>query len=341
MNMRLLPPPLIEVADLSHSVLASGWLSRRPTLRILSDLSFRVSEGEMLGIVGESGCGKSTLARLLAGLDRPSTGRITVAGTDPAPRNRMAYRKSRSQLQYVFQDPMSALNPRLTIGYQVAEGIRTHLMAEDSRAKAREWLSRVGLTRDYAERYPHQLSGGQRQRAVIARALAVEPAFTVFDEPVSALDVSVQAQVLNLLADLRRQLGLTGVFISHDLRVVRYICDRIAVMYLGQIVELGTADEVFHDPRHPYSQALIGALLNPDPGAPRRRKALVGGPPDISAPPPGCRFHPRCPRATQLCRETPPVLARACDGRQVACHHDQIGAPPAAIPAARIKAVAQ
>ncbi|WP_420326553.1 ABC transporter ATP-binding protein [Mameliella sp.] len=341
MTMRLLPPPLIEVADLSQSVPAGGWMFRRPPLRILCDLSFRVSEGEMLGIVGESGCGKSTLARLLAGLDRPSAGRITVAGTDPAPRNRLAYRKSRSRLQYVFQDPMSALNPRLTIGYQVAEGIRTHRVAEDPQAKAREWLSRVGLGRDHAERYPHQLSGGQQQRAVMARALAVEPVFTVFDEPVSALDVSVQAQVLNLLADLRRQLGLTGVFISHDLRVVRYISDRIAVMYLGQIVELGTADEVFHDPRHPYSQALIGALLSPDPGAPRRRKALVGGPPDISAPPPGCRFHPRCPRATQLCREAPPVLTRARDGRQVACHHDQTGALPSTPQAARAKVMAQ
>ncbi|MAC78684.1 MAG: peptide ABC transporter ATP-binding protein [Rhodobacteraceae bacterium] len=311
--------PLVNVDALSFSAPSGKGLFRRPGLQILNDLSFRVGQGEMLGLVGESGCGKSTLGRLLAGLDRPTTGTITVAGEDPAPTSRRAFRQSRSRLQYVFQDPMSALNPRLKIGYQIAEGIRAHAISDAPQTSALEWLEGVGLSGAHAARYPHQLSGGQRQRVVIARALSVDPLFTVFDEPVSALDVSIQAQVLNLLADLRQRLSLTGVFISHDLRVVRYVSDRIAVIYLGEIVEIGPADAVFHTPLHPYSQALIGALLGTAPQSPRRPR-LTGAPPDISAPPTGCRFHPRCPLAMARCRDTAPPPRRTHDGRQVSCH---------------------
>ncbi|WP_428925787.1 ABC transporter ATP-binding protein [Marinibacterium sp. SX1] len=319
------PPPLVDVTALRFAAPGTGRLIRRPGPQILNGMSFRVARGEMLGVVGESGCGKSTLGRLLAGLDRPTAGHVTVGGDDPAPRGRRAYRQSRARLQYVFQDPMSALNPRLTIGYQIAEGLRAHGLAADPGRAALHWLERVGLSAAHAARYPHQLSGGQRQRVVIARALSVDPLFTVFDEPVSALDVSVQAQVLNLLAELRRELGLTGVFISHDLRVVRYVSDRIAVIYLGEIVEIGPADAVFHHPLHPYSRALIGALLSPAPGTARRSR-LTGTPPDISAPPPGCRFHPRCPWAMDRCRVEAPAPRPAGDGRQVSCHLDR---PPA------------
>ncbi|MEO1089736.1 MAG: ABC transporter ATP-binding protein [Pseudomonadota bacterium] len=297
-----------------------GSWARRRVVHAVDDVDLDIHSGEMLGIVGESGCGKSTLGRLLIGLDRPTGGRITIDGAPLPTGVGPAFRRSRKQLQYVFQDPLSALNPRLTIGFQIEEVLRVHRLARQPATRAIALLDAVGLGPEHGERYVHQLSGGQRQRALVARTLAVEPGLVIFDEPVSALDLSVQAQMIDLIAMLRRRLGLTGVFISHDLRVVRYVSDRIAVMYLGRIVEIGAADEVFHQPLHPYTQALLGALLSLDPERRRGPRRLLGDPPDPFEHPPGCSFHPRCPQAAEVCRRTTPGLSRLADGRLAACH---------------------
>lgn len=298
------------------------WLGRKSTLRAVDDVSVAVAKGATLGVVGESGCGKSTLGRLLLGMLPPTRGEVRFAGEPIETRESAAWRLARRRMQMIFQDPLGALDRRISIGGQVAEPLAIHGIGDDAERRRRvaQVLGAVGLAPQLAERYPHELSGGQRQRAVIARALVVEPELIVCDEPVSALDVSIQAQVVNLLRMLQRRLGVTYVFISHDLKVVHHLSHEIAVMYLGRIVEQGTRDRLFARPEHPYTRALIAAVPVPDPERRRERILLAGDPPSPLAIPSGCRFHSRCPHATSLCREVDPPLAALPDGHRVACH---------------------
>ena len=281
--------PLVRVRDLKkHYPVRRGLLRRQVgTIAAVDGLSFTVGRGETLALVGESGCGKTTVGRTLLRLLEPTAGRATFDGTDLFALRGDALRAMRRRVQIVFQDPYSSLDPRMTVGASVAEGIEIHGLAKGAavRTRVEALLAEVGLDPSYADKYPHEFSGGQRQRIGIARALAVEPQFIVCDEPVSALDVSVQAQVLNLLADLQRARGLSYLFIAHDLAVVRQLAHRVAVMYLGRIVELGPTEEVLAHPRHPYTQALLSSVPEPDPGARRLRVVLAGEPPNPSAPP--------------------------------------------------------
>ena len=296
----------------------------RPALHAVQDVSLEVRRGETLGIVGESGCGKSTLARMLVGLDRPGEGAIRFGGEDVTALRGEARRGLARRIQYVFQDPLSSLNPRKTIR-QILEAPLRHLLAmpgEDRKARLEELMDAVRLRPEFLERYPHEFSGGQAQRIGIARALAAAPDLIVLDEPVSALDVSVQAQILNVLQDLKRRFALTYVFISHDLAVVESVSDRVAVMYFGRIVENGPAEHLFRRPAHPYTRLLFSAA--PVPG----EKSIVGEEtiaelPDPLAPPPGCAFAPRCARASERCRRERPALATGSDGA-FACHHPLI-----------------
>ncbi len=319
--------PLLEVRDL-----AVHFPVRRPTLlggqrlvvRAVDGVSFHLDRGETLGLVGESGCGKSTTARAIAGLYRPTAGRIVFAGQDLTALAPDAMRALRRRLQIVFQDPFSSLNPRITVGAIVGEPLVIHGIG--GRAERAErvaaLLELVGLQREHLARYPHEFSGGQRQRIAIARALATSPDLLVLDEPVSALDVSVQAQILRLLADLQQRLGLTYLLIAHDLAVVGQMCQRVAVMYLGQIVEMSARDDLYRRPLHPYTRALLAAAPVPDPVRERRRPRLVlaGEVPSPLRPPTGCRFHPRCPLAVDRCRVEPPALRELAPGHVVACH---------------------
>lgn len=292
---------------------------RASSVRAVDGIDLQVREGEILGIVGESGSGKSTLGRMLLGLERPYEGKVLWKGQPlPEPRT-AAWRQLRAQMQLIFQDPLAALDRRMTIARQIGEPLAIHDLAtrEEANERVAELMARVGLRPDQAERYPHELSGGQRQRVVIARALASNPRFIVCDEPVSALDVSIQAQVVNLLRDLQEQANLTMVFISHDLKVVRNICDRVAVMYLGRIVEEGSSDEIFADPRHPYTKALVSSIPTATTGL-SRRVILQGEPPNPAARPSGCAFHPRCPSADRACSDRVPVLKNH-NGRMAAC----------------------
>ncbi|MEQ7010874.1 ABC transporter ATP-binding protein [Actinopolymorpha sp. B17G11] len=294
-------------------------------VRAVDGVSFSVRRGETLGVVGESGCGKSTTATMVVRLDDPTSGRILLDGEDITRARGARLRSVRRRIQLVFQDPCSALNPRLTVKRTLAEVLQVHGLGRDDaarRARVDELLSLVGLSGSVARRYPHQLSGGQRQRVGIARALAVSPEVLVLDEPVSALDVSVRAEVMNLLARLQGELGLTYLFISHDLGMVRHISDRIAVMYLGRIVELGTWRQVSDSPLHPYTRALQDAVPVPDPEAEARRAApvVVGDVPDAAHPPSGCRFHPRCAYAEDVCQREDPLLREVGAGRFAACH---------------------
>ncbi|UPY39134.1 oligopeptide/dipeptide ABC transporter ATP-binding protein [Sediminicoccus sp. KRV36] len=296
---------------------AFGAGTDRRALQAVTDVSLAIQKGETLGLVGESGCGKSTLGRMLAGIMAPSSGRVLLDGASPM----RGGHKITTRIQTVFQDPFASLNPRRRIGDSIAEGPIAHGLVSRaaSGALVSDWLARVGLDPAFAQRFPHQFSGGQRQRVAIARALAMQPDLLICDEPVASLDVSIQAQILNLFLDLRRDLGLTCLFISHDLGVVRHVSDRVAIMYLGRIVESGTAARIYAAPGHPYTRALLDS--SPKLGQAAALKPIAGELPSPLAPPPGCAFHPRCPIATELCRRERPVLAARADGGLLACHH--------------------
>ncbi len=314
--------PTLRVADLVKVYPVRG---TQHELRAVAGVSLTLGKGETLGIVGESGCGKSTTARLLVRLEESTSGRIELDGQDVTHVQGRALRAMRRRIQLVFQDPYASLNPRLTVAQTLDEVLRVHGLAAtraNRRGRVDELLSMVGLRSGFADRYPHQMSGGQRQRVGIARALAVEPEILVLDEPVSALDVSVQSEVMNLLTRLRDELGLSYVFISHDLGMVRHISDRIAVMYLGRVAELGPWRPVSDDPLHPYTRALQDAVPAADPGveANRRVEPLAGEVPDPANPPSGCVFHPRCPLAEDVCRSVVPELLELLPGHLAACH---------------------
>jgi peptide/nickel transport system ATP-binding protein len=299
----------------------SGWGVERKCVHAVSDVSLDIREGESFGIVGESGSGKSTLARLILGLEQPSEGNIELGGRDVAGLTGKARRDYWKQVQIIFQDPFSSLNPRMRIGEILAEPIRNYGVATgDLSARVEDLLELVGLPPTASKRYPHELSGGQRQRVAIAAALAVEPRIILADEAVSALDVSVQAQIINLLSDLKRQFGLTYVFITHDLNLSVYFCDRIAVLYLGQIMEICSSDVLLERPVHPYTQALISAVPAIDPAKRKNRTRLTGEIPSPIDPPNGCPFHPRCPLAISRCSEARPELVDIGNGHRAACH---------------------
>ncbi|WP_433858076.1 ABC transporter ATP-binding protein [Streptomyces kronopolitis] len=310
------PEPVLEVRDLAkHFPLTRGILvqKRIGAVQAVDGVSFDLHRGETLGIVGESGCGKSTVAKLLVGLERPTAGRIRYRGEDISTLSGRALKAVRRNIQMVFQDPYTSLNPRMTVGDIIGEPYEIHPEAApkgERRRKVQELLEVVGLDPDYVNRYPHQFSGGQRQRIGIARGLALRPEIIVADEPVSALDVSVQSQVVNLLEQLQDEFGLSYVFIAHDLSVVRHICDRVAVMYLGRLAELGTDEQIYEHPTHPYTQALLSAVPVPDPEARahRDRILLAGDVPSPAKPPSGCRFRTRCWKARDRCAEISPPL---------------------------------
>ncbi len=298
------------------------------TVHAVDGVSFRLEPGETLGLVGESGCGKSTTARMLVRLVRPTSGRVLLDGTDVTRARGAELARLRRRMQMVFQDPSSSLDPRRTVAQTLGEVLAVHRLgrgADDRRSRVGELLEMVGLGASARHRYPHQLSGGQRQRVGIARALAVEPEVLVLDEPVSALDVSVRAEVMNLLVRLRRELGLSYVFISHDLGMVRHLSDRVAVMYLGRIAELGPWRPVSDEPRHPYTRALRDAVPVPDPvvEAEREVSALRGEVPDAVHPPAGCPFHPRCPHAAERCGSDVPALRTTVEAHLAACHYSE------------------
>ncbi|HEX2136757.1 MAG TPA: dipeptide ABC transporter ATP-binding protein [Microvirga sp.] len=316
--------PVLEVRDLVKHFVAKSSAFGRPlaTVKAVDGVSFVLNQGETLALVGESGCGKSTLGRLVMRLIEPTSGQILLDGKDVSSLSEGEFRPHRRDIQLIFQDPFASLNPRMTIGETLAEPLMLHGIVPPRERKARvaELLRLVGLQPHQAARYPHEFSGGQRQRIVIARALAVNPKIIVCDEAVSALDVSIRAQILNLLKDIQARLGLAYIFISHDLGVVKHIADRIAVMYLGRIVETGPADRVFADPRHPYTRALLSAIPVASPTARRERRILQGDVPSPINPPPGCHLHTRCPYAQDICKRDRPLLDDDGTGHAAACH---------------------
>lgn len=319
---------LIEVKDLKmYFPVTKGIVLRRKIgdVKAVDGLTFSIRKGETLGLVGESGCGKSTTGRALIQLYKPTTGEVIFHGTDLTKLPPEQMRQMRRKVQMIFQDPYASLNPRMTVGDIIAEPIMVHNLRkgkEAVRERVQELLKLVGLNPYFINRYPHEFSGGQRQRIGIARALAVEPEFVVCDEPVSALDVSIQAQILNLLEDLQNQLGLTYLFIAHGLAAVKHISDRVAVMYLGKIVEIAAGAQLYQAPTHPYTQALLSAVPIPDPALERTRARIIltGDVPSPLNPPSGCRFHTRCPIATEQCKQQEPELKDIGGGHMVSCH---------------------
>ena len=315
--------PLLEVKDLrKYFPVARGWGKARAFVRAVDGVDLAVRRGETLGLVGESGCGKTTVGRLILRLIEPDAGQIWFEGRDLASLTNHEVRPLRQAFQIIFQDPFAALNPRMTVAQIVGRPMEIHGLADRSRrdGQVADLLEAVGLRREHLGRYPHEFSGGQRQRIGIARALATRPRFIVADEPTSALDVSVQAQILNLLRQLQKDLGLTYLFISHNIGVIRHISDRVGVMYLGKVVEIAEKALLFHAPAHPYTLALLAAVPSVDPRKRRERVLLEGDVPSPLNPPSGCRFHTRCPQAVSRCREEEPLLRHAEDGRWIACH---------------------
>lgn len=321
--------PLMEVRHLIvHFPVKKGVLIDRTVAHVhaVDDVSFALQEGETLGVVGESGCGKTTLLRTMIRLTDPTRGEIYFRGQDITRAGRRELLPVRRELQMVFQDPVSSLNPRKRVGQIIGASVKRTGVARERgeiESTVRDMLARVGLNPEHVNRFPHEFSGGQRQRIGVARALAVNPTLIMLDEPVSALDVSIQAQVINLLDDLQGEFGLSYVFVAHDLSVVRHVSDRIGVMYLGKLVELSPAKELYLKPIHPYTHALLGAIPIPDPKENRARERIVvgGEPPNPIDPPSGCRFHPRCSEATDVCRKVEPPLAEYPGGHLAACHH--------------------
>lgn len=319
MDMAASEQYLLESRNLKMHFPIKGGILRRTVghVKAVDGVELQLRRGETLGLVGESGCGKSTLARLLLRLLEPTDGEILFEGENILSYDRKRMLGIRRNMQIIFQDPYASLNPRMTVGNIVAEPLNTHGMDEgsangsgDRKRRVQELLERVGLNPEHYNRYPHEFSGGQRQRIGIARAIALNPKLIICDEPVSALDVSIQAQIINLLEDLQREFDLTYIFIAHDLSVVKHICDRVAVMYLGKIVESASKDDLYNQPRHPYTNSLLSAIPTPDPRKERERRRIVlgGDVPSPASPPPGCHFHPRCPRAKEYCKENVPPL---------------------------------
>jgi oligopeptide transport system ATP-binding protein len=319
--------PVLDVRDVAvHFAPRGGWRGRpRPPVKAVDGVDLTIGAGETLGLVGESGCGKTTLANAIVGLAPVTRGSIRVLGNEIAGANRRRLRAVRRHVQMVFQDPALSLNPRATVGAAIGEPLLVRGIARGQalEEKVRALLKQVGLRPEHAGRYPHQFSGGQRQRIVIARALALEPELVLCDEPVSALDVSVRAQILNLLVDLQRRMGVSYLFVSHDLSVIRHISDRVAVMYLGRIVERASRDVFFAAPKHPYSRALMSAVPEANPVTQRRKQRVIlsGELPSPADVPPGCAFHTRCPLVTEICTRLRPLLTPRADGALVACHH--------------------
>lgn len=315
---------LIELKDVKKYFPISGGLLKRTVgyVKAVDGVSFTIYRGETLGLVGESGCGKSTLGRCILRLIEPTSGEILYRGENLLELDSAQMREQREKLQIIFQDPYASLNPKMVVGDIVGEPLIIHHKGtkEEIRERTRELLRLVGLQEAAMNRYPHEFSGGQRQRIGIARALALNPELVVCDEPVSALDVSVRSQVLNLMSTLRKEMGLTFLFISHDLSVVKHISDRVAVMYLGQLVEVAGKDELYRDPKHPYTKALLSAIPIPDPAAQRERIILEGDVPSPANPPAGCRFSPRCAYATERCHVQQPMMTEVGKGHLAACH---------------------
>jgi oligopeptide/dipeptide ABC transporter ATP-binding protein len=328
------PSALLEIRDLSKIYSPAGAFLRRLTgaktqrLVAVDEVSLAIRQGEIVSLVGESGSGKTTLGRSILRLVEPTQGQILFRGDDLMGFSKTRMRAARRHLQMIFQDPFSSLNPRMTVRDTLAEALRVHHVHPNSEIDDRvvELLELVGLNAGHADRYPRDFSGGQRQRIGIARALSVKPAFIVADEPVSAVDVSIQAQIMNLLLDLRDRFDLTMLFIAHDLSVVRYVSTRVGVMYLGRIVEIASRRDLFAAPRHPYTQGLLRAAPRPDPASRSTAVAIAGEPPSALNPPSGCHFHTRCPLASQICRETRPKLTQISPDHLVSCHHHEIAA---------------